>query len=929
MQAFQWRSVKTRVTLFALMIFVIGIWSLAIYASRILRDDMQRLLGEQEFSTATFVADEVNHEVEDRLLELGRIAQSVSPFVLGASAALQVALEKHSNLERLFNVGGFVTGTDGVAIAEIPLSRARVGVNYLDRDFIAAALRDGKAVVGRPVIGKRLLAPTLAMTVPIFDANHKVIGTLTGATNLGMPNFLDRIAENRYGKTGGYLLVAPQYRLVVTATDKRRAMEVLPSAGVNPTIDRFIDGFEGYLVYVNQLGEEMLTAVKRIPVAGWYLAIVLPADDAFAPIRDMQLRLLMATIGLTLLVGVLMWWVLQHQLSPMMTAVKSLAHLSDTNQRLQPLAIVRQDEIGELIGGFNRLLSTLGKREDALKESEARFRGLTAMSSDFYWESDAEHRLTKRTESERERGESVFQNVSSLGKRRWEIPYLSPDESGWQKHREVLDGHLPFRKFEISRPRENGTVHHVSVSGDPVFDAEGTFVGYRGVGTDHTERKRAEEKIKELAFFDQLTGLPNRTLLLDRLKQSMTATARSERYGSLLFIDLDNFKTLNDTLGHDMGDLLLIQVAKRLGECVRAGDTVARLGGDEFVVMLPSLSLSEQDTAAHTEAMGKKILSALGQAYQLAGRSYHSTPSIGITLFNGQRATIDDLMKQADLAMYKSKEAGRNTLRFFDPAMETAVMARAQLESDFRVALHEQQLILHYQAQVVRDNRVTGAEALVRWQHPQRGLVAPAEFIPLAEETGLIVALGNWVLETACTQLALWASQAEMAPLTVAVNVSVQQFRRPDFAENVLDIIRKTGANAQLLKLELTESVLVDNVEDIIGKMIALKAAGVGFSLDDFGTGYSSLSYLQRLPLDQLKIDESFVRDVITDPNDAAIAKTIVALAENLGLGVIAEGVETEMQCAFLANVGCHAYQGYYFSRPLPVEEFERFVRRG
>ena len=378
-----------------------------------------------------------------------------------------------------------------------------------------------------------------------------------------------------------------------------------------------------------------------------------------------------------------------------------------------------------------------------------------------------------------------------------------------------------------------------------------------------------------------------------------------------------------------MGDLLLTQVARRLTLCVREGDTVARLGGDEFVVVLAGLGTDEKDAGAGSETVAEKILVTLDQPYQLGKIPHHSTASIGVTLFKGDLATIDDLMKQADLAMYKSKAAGRNAVRFFDPTLESAVKERAALEDDLRQAVTEKQFLLHYQAQVAGEDRLTGAEVLLRWQHPQRGMVSPAEFIPLAEETGLILPLGHWVLETACAQLALWAIRPEMAHLTLAVNVSAQQFRQTDFVDQVLAVLGSTGANPQRLKLELTESLLVHDVQEIIEKMVALKAKGVGFSLDDFGTGYSSLSYLKRLPLDQLKIDQSFVRDILTDSNDAAIAKTVVALAQSLGLGVIAEGVETEAQRDFLAASGCHAYQGYFFSRPLPLEGFEQFARQG
>jgi len=440
------------------------------------------------------------------------------------------------------------------------------------------------------------------------------------------------------------------------------------------------------------------------------------------------------------------------------------------------------------------------------------------------------------------------------------------------------------------------------------------------------ERRKAEKKIQQLAFFDQLTKLPNRILLLDRLKQAMKASLRNGSHGAILFIDLDNFKTLNDTLGHDMGDLLLNQVARRLNGCVRAGDTVARLGGDEFVVMLTGLHGQADEAARQVDSVGSKILQELSLPYRLNQVSHRSTSSIGATLFLGNLSTIDDLLKQADLAMYKSKAVGRNALRFFDPAMEVTMLERAALESDLREAIVCQQLLLHYQPQIDRDGRLTGVEALVRWRHPLRGLVPPADFIPLAEEIGLIVPLGLWVLETACQQLLAWAGRADTRHLTIAVNVSVRQFSQDDFVEQVLRTLARSGADPHRLKLELTESLLVSDVGSVIAKMSALKARGVGFSLDDFGTGYSSLAYLQRLPLDQLKIDQSFVRDVADDASGASIARTIIALAQSLHIDVIAEGVETGAQRDFLARSGCHAYQGYFFSRPLPLHELEQFV---
>lgn len=481
---------------------------------------------------------------------------------------------------------------------------------------------------------------------------------------------------------------------------------------------------------------------------------------------------------------------------------------------------------------------------------------------------------------------------------------------------------------EIWNRRKNGEVFPSQMSISTVMDNKGEVTHYVATMADITQRKQADERIRQLAFYDSLTGLPNRRLLTDRLQHAINTSARTACHGALLFIDLDHFKTLNDTQGHDRGDLLLQEVARRLPQVVREGDTVARLGGDEYVVILEGLSEISKVAAAQAKTICAKILEVLQQPYTLAGREHHNSASIGVTLFSGHSQMLDELLKQADLAMYQAKSAGRDGMQFFDPEMQAAVTARAELETDLRQGMRLEQFLLHYQPQIDAAGQTVGAEVLCRWLHPQRGMVSPAQFIPLAEETGHILALGQWVLETACHQLAKWESDPQMRHLTLAVNISAKQFRQANFAQQIFAILDRSGAAPQKLKLELTESVLVDNMDDTIAKMLAIRERGVGFSLDDFGTGYSSLSYLKRLPLDQLKIDQSFVRDLLTDPNDAVIAQTIIALGHNLGLSVIAEGVETEEQKALLITQGCDGYQGYLFSFPIPLEDFERWQRQ-
>jgi diguanylate cyclase (GGDEF)-like protein/PAS domain S-box-containing protein len=598
-----------------------------------------------------------------------------------------------------------------------------------------------------------------------------------------------------------------------------------------------------------------------------------------------------------------------------------LIYLRDvTAERLAQEALCAGERV--LAEANDRLHRQAKLHEEALvrlQESEARFRSLTELSSDWYWEQDEQFRFV-RVDGNLETA-NVMPPEHYLGRTRWESGVQGVSQADWDAHRAALQAHEVFHDFEMQRLRNDGSVIWAAISGTPIFDAAGSFKGYRGTGRDISARKKAEADIERLAFFDSLTGLPNRRLLIDRLTRALDYSTRHISHGGLLFIDLDNFKVLNDTLGHHMGDELLIQVAQRLGKCVRSIDTVARLGGDEFVVMLQDLGDLQIEAAAMAETVGKKILSSLNQPFELAGQRHHSSPSIGITLFFQSQHTVDELLKRADLAMYQAKGAGRNTQRFFDPIMQAAATERANIEADLRQGLVREEFLLYYQPVVDEQCRMTGVEALVRWQHPARGMVSPADFIPVAEHTGMILPLGHWVLQTACQQLVRWSKSPATERLTIAVNVSTRQFRQPEFSDQLLDLLRETGANPYRLKLELTESLLLNEMDDAINKMTELRSIGVSFSLDDFGTGYSSLSYLKRLPLDQLKIDQSFVRDVLKDPNDAAIVRTILNLAANLDLSVVAEGVETEGQRDFLLRSGCKAFQGYLFGRPVPVDQ--------
>ena len=1303
-------TLKTRITVFTLAVFLLSTWSLAFYASAVLRQDLEKLLGEQQFSAVSTLATGLNSELTDRLNALEAEAASALMSKPGDAAAVQKRLDENPVLQTLFNAGVIAFSMDGTAIAETPVS-GRIGVNYMDVDSVATALRQGRANIGSAVMGKKLASPVFGITVPVRDAQGQVIGALAGVVNLGNPGFMDKLGMARYGKTGSYVVVDRRNRQVITASDKQRVIEPFPAKGQVPTIDRFVQGYEGSVVFTSQLGDEVLASVKGVPVADWYVGVILGTTEAFAPIHAMQTRMLWAALGLSLLAGAMGLWLLRRHLSPLLDAVQTLATMSSAAEPPHSLPVARQDEVGQLIGGFNRLLQTLALREAALRDGSDALHSILATTLDGYWRVSPEGRLLDvnptycqqsgytreelltlsindleakedavqtaqhiqrtmaeghaqfvtrhrrkdgsdwyvevsatfrevsggqfvvflRNIDERMRAQQLQADLNRLATERLHLASIveSSENSitsvsldgrytSWNQGAEKMFGYLademlgrsmfdmmpaaegPKELARLERIARNesiiddtsvrlhksGRTVYVSLSISPVRDINGQVIGASRIAHDITARKQAEdaleesnvrfrdlvastdgivwegdastfvfnyvspnaermlgypvsdwlqpgfwadhlyaedrehavqycvactgrlenhdfeyrfvaqdghliwlrdivrvveqdgkprwlrglmvdisaqklieqrllasqellqdtamhkqtildsmadavitindqgvmesfnqaashifgyeaqevlgqnvsmlmpephrshhdaylkhhqrtgeervvgqsrevqgqrkdggvfplnlsvskivqpgkttfvglirditrqrqdeEEIRRLAYFDSLTGLANRRLQLDRLKHAMLDSSRTARHGALMLLDLDNFKVLNDSQGHQTGDLMLQQVAARLMSCVREGDSVARLGGDEFVVLLTGLSTHDHEAVSDVRGVANKIRAALSQPYVLQACVHNSSASIGIVLFLGEQEAMDELMKKADVAMYQAKAAGRNAACFYDQAMQAMALERSKMEEDIRDGLLRDEFLLHYQIQVNTHAETTGVEALVRWRHPTRGLVPPLQFIALAEETGLILPLGQWVLESACAQLAAWAKDVRTAHWTMAVNVSALQFAQTGFVGNVDTALQKTGANPHLLKLELTESMLVKGVEDVIVKMNELKTRGVSFSLDDFGTGYSSLAYLKRLPLNQLKIDQGFVRDILVDPNDAAIARMVIALADTMGLSVIAEGVEQQDQRDFLSAIGCRAYQGYLFGRPVAAADVIR-----
>ncbi|WP_296952516.1 EAL domain-containing protein [uncultured Massilia sp.] len=579
------------------------------------------------------------------------------------------------------------------------------------------------------------------------------------------------------------------------------------------------------------------------------------------------------------------------------------ADLKLTNQRLIDDVLARQ------------------RTEKALQESEQRFRQLVAMSSDWYWEQDEQFRFVAVTGDFTEKSGVGVQRV--LGKRRWEyVPALADSELG-REHRATLEAHAPFRNLEYRAIDDDGEERWFCINGQPVFDEHGRFTGYRGTGSDITARKMTEQRVHHVAQHDVLTGLPNRSLLQDRLGQAVAWANRSGQQVWVMLIDLDRFKFVNDSMGHKAGDVLLMTVAARLRAALRDSDTVARLSGDEFVVIL-----SEHRDEPLSADIVQRLMDSVAQPVMLGTKEFFVTCSIGVAVYPSDGTPAETLIEHADIAMYCAKKLGRNNFQFYTPAMNEESLERVRIEGALRNALERNEFVLHYQPQVdLKTGHIVGMEALIRWRHPELGMVPPTRFVSVAEDTGLIVQIGAWVMRAACAQNKAW-QDAGLGRLRVAVNLSARQFGAPDLLHSIESVLADTGLDPACLELELTESLFMSDVTPAVELLHRMKSLGVNLSIDDFGTGYSSFSYLSRFPIDVLKIDRSFVNDITHDANDAAIVASIIALAHNLRLSVIAEGVETAEQLDYLRHQGCDEMQGYYFSRPLPAHEFEQLLRQ-
>jgi diguanylate cyclase (GGDEF)-like protein/PAS domain S-box-containing protein len=1089
-------SLKAKLIALTLGLFIAFIWILAFFSVTVLQSQFEQVLFDQQFASTQRLAAELDSKLTERIESLGKVAAGL-PADLRA-AALDKHLPQLGGLHATFSAGIAVLGLDGKAIADYPAAPGRRGTYFGDRDYFRTVIATQRPYIDKPVIGRALKRAVLTISVPVFDRAGKLRAVMTGITDMTAPNFLGLIAEPSMAGKGQLFVFSPHDKLIVAASDTRRAMTAPPARGLNPQFDRFMDGFEGSGIGASSEGISKLYSAKRVPAANWVVMAALPTEIAFGPVKTMRNYLYVLAGAMTLLAVILIQWTGRRMLAPLEQAGKAMRHMIGGQAPLASLPVVRDDEVGQLIGNFNLLVEDRKRYETALAASERRLEKLVESAPDaivvqtqgrFAYVNAAALRLfgtrsreqllgqqiierihpdcramelermsrlnhekkpappqdqqflridgtpidvevsavpfryenengalvfvrdiTERKRAEQtqkklnralrllsecnmalvhaEREQSLLDEICRLvvtkgGYRMAWVGYAEQDKQksvhavsqfglndgyienaniSWadtEQGRGIVGSAIRVGKTQVNQnflenasmlpwrdaALERGFQSNISLplmseqqafgaltiySQDPDSFAEDEVQLLQELANDlafgigilrmRIQREAAEEKLAFLSHHDPLTHLPNRVLLRDRFDRAVAEAARDRSGVAMLFLDLDNFKQVNDSLGHDVGDQLLLRVVERLGNCIRDSDTISRQGGDEFVVLLSTISDSSV-----ASRVAQAILDAVTEPFDIGPHTISTTFSIGISLYPNDGNDFDTVLKNADAALYHAKDNGRDTYHFFANTMNVDALARMQLHGNLRKAVKNQEFLLHYQPQIdIGSGSVVGVEALIRWQRPDEGLIAPGRFIPLAEESGLIVPIGEWVLNEACRQMKAWIDDGA-PPMVVAVNLSAQQFRRGDILDTVQRALNQSGLPPELLELELTESILLQETGAVMKILHNLKKLGVQLSIDDFGTGYSSLSYLKRLAVDKLKIDQSFIRDLAHDADDAAIIKAIIQLGHALQLCVIAEGVETDIQLDFLRKYGCDQAQGYLIARPLPAQEFAGF----
>ena len=1164
------QSLIARVSLAVFAVISICMLISYLYLHQTMYFNMENLLKAQHYSKAANISSSINRALQERLQGLEKAAKGARKALLTDTNAIQDLVEQRPVLQVMFNGGIIAYSVEGIVVADFPLSSKRMGSNYINIDAVATSLQEGRSSIGHPIISKKTQTAMFAIGAPIRDASGKVIGGLTGFVNFHIPSFIDEIATTDKKKTTEYILFSPQEKMVLTSIYKHQSMPDLSSWIYDISIDAATDGFEGNFYSIDPNGVERFTSLIAISETKWYLAITSPTVDVFSPLKEIKYHLSLITLSMIVLAGFFVWWIIKHQLSPIASAARSLEMISSKKRPLHKLPVINNDEVGQLITGFNQLLDTLRKREIALQDSQFFFKESQAAAflgsyrSDFVideWETsevcdqifgidnnygkniqgwgklihpdDVEYMLQyvteevigkskpfnkeyriirkvdgltrwvhglgetitdedgtcigligtiqdvterKKTElalaSERNLLNALIDNLPDLV---WlkdkdgvylrcnhrfekfigasnldivnktdydfvdkgladsfrkhdcmvmeankalineeEVPFASDghrellettkvpmhDDNGdligvlgighnitetkeandqlklaasvftharegiiitdsvgsiievnetfsnitGYSRKEALGENPRFLQSgrqspefyasmwlslqennywtgELWNRRKNGEVYAEIATISAVVDSDGTVQNYVALFTDITSIKEHQKQLEYMAHFDVLTSLPNRTLLADRLRQAISQSDKTQQSLAVVYLDLDSFKTVNDTYGHEVGDELLIIMSKRIKDIIRAGDTLARIGGDEFIAILVGI----EDIITCEQILARMLQASMAPC-NINNTILRTSASIGVTFYPQDKADADQLIRHADNAMYTSKQNGKNRYHIFDIDHDTAIKTHRESLNNIKRALKLKEFVLYYQPKVnMKTGKVISVEALIRWQHPDLGILSPGDFLPIIENHPISLSIGEWVIDTALTQVSKWQSIG--LDISVSVNVSAYQLLEENFLNKLYETLAKhPSINPHCLELEILETSALDDIAKVSSIIYACRKIGVSFSLDDFGTGYSSLTYLKRLPADILKIDQSFVRDMLVDEDDRAIVQGVINLAAAFERQVIAEGVETFDHGAQLLLMGCTLAQGYGIARPMPAQEINEWV---
>ncbi len=915
-------SLKAKLSLFTAVLFVSTVMALAFKLEKDVRSEFEAALTAHQYSRVQRIADSLEIAAKDRLAVLEEAARTLDPQWLAQPARLSQFLAAGAAPYRMFGGGLMVVAASGAILAQGPQPGGEA-FDFPAREFFRKIIYRGIPAIGTPQRDGFERQPTIMLGAPIRDADGRVVAAMVGAIRIAGDDMFTVAAGGKLRAEETLHVVSLRDQLFVASTNHALLLQPLPPRGSGRMIDRYREGYEGSGVALDASGVEELSSARRVGTTGWLVIASLPTSIAFESINAIRDKIYFGAALSSLIIPFLLWLYVHGQLTPLSRAANTLDAMTQGRMPLQPLLAEGSKEIRHLLHSFNLLQSHINEQKTSLAESAEKLR-LSAKVFERSWESiviaDAGMHIISVNSAFTEM--TGYAAADVLG-RPLQVLCAEQDEGGFSRRIGQDLKQADHWQGELQHRRRNGATYpawlHVSV----IRDAENRPGHYIVGFLDISDRKLAEERIEYMAFHDPLTGLPNRRLAMERLELAIALADRSGSRTALMFLDLDNFKTINDSFGHAIGDLLLQAVAARLMTCIRDSDTICRQGGDEFLVVLGNAN----DTDAIT-IVTEKILETLAETFNVEGNELSTSTSIGIAVFPDDGRDIETLLKRADTAMYHAKETGRNAYRFFTEQMNLDAVEHQRIRVGLLYALERGEFRLHYQPQIdLASGAVIGAEALIRWSHPERGTLAPDQFITIAEESGLIVPIGAWVLREACRQAAAWRKSG-LPQLVIAVNVSAIQFKRGDLEACVRQALDESGLPPGCLELELTESVLIHDTDQVLATLQRLKALGVMLSIDDFGTGYSSLSYLTRFKVDKLKIDRSFVCDMENHPGNALMVKAIIQMARSLNLKTIAEGVEDAELVAFLRRHHCAEAQGYYFSRPMPAIEFAHYLSR-